>query len=130
MPLSYEERKIIEPRALVAARNAGVPIPFGEIAAEEPDFRFNSDSLGIEVSELLKPASSNSGIVPAAEANYRQEITRMAQEQYYTRVAELADAAVQSNKLGKWGREVCPNFALICLNRPVQHATFQQVKSL
>jgi len=86
VPLSYEERKIIETRALVAARNAGVPIPFGEIPAEEPDFRFNSDSLGIEVSELLKPASSNSGIVPAAEANYRQEITRMAQEQYYAAV--------------------------------------------
>jgi|ERR1700730_8966538 len=83
MPLSPEERKIIETRALTAARSAGVPIPLAEIPAEEPDFRFNSDSLGIEVSELLKPASSNSGIVPAAEATYRQEITRMAQEQYY-----------------------------------------------
>jgi hypothetical protein len=86
MPLLHEERKIIETRALVAARNAGVPIPLGEIPAEEPDFRFNSDSLGIEVSELLKPASSNSGIVPAAEASYRQEITQMAQEQYYAAV--------------------------------------------
>jgi len=44
--------------------------------------------------------------------------------------AELADAAVQFSKLGKWGREVCPKFALICLNRPVQHVTFQQAKLL
>jgi len=42
----------------------------------------------------------------------------------------MADAAVQSSGLGKWSREVCPNFALICLNRPVQHVTFQQAKLL
>lgn len=83
MPPSYDEKKIIETRALGAARSAGVPIPMGEIPGEEPDFRFNGDSLGIEVSELLRPASSNSGIPPAAEASYREEITRMAQRQYY-----------------------------------------------
>lgn len=83
MPRSSEEKKIIETRALTAARNAGVPIPSAEVSGEEPDFKFNQGMLGIEVSELLKPPSSNSGIMPAEEANYRQEVTRMAQEQYY-----------------------------------------------
>ena len=82
MPRSNGQKKIIETRALNAARNAGVPIPFGETPGEEPDFRFNA-MLGIEISELLKPASSNFGIVPAEAESYHKEIVRMAQEQYY-----------------------------------------------
>ena len=81
--LSSEEQKIIETRALVAARNAGVPIPSGEIPGERPDFRFNANTLGVEVRELLKPASSNFGIVPAEAEKYHQEIVPMAQQQYY-----------------------------------------------
>jgi len=81
--ISYDQRKIIETRALVASRNAGVPIPLGEIPAEKPDFRFNSNTLGIEVSELLKPASSNFGIVPAEAETYHKEIVQLAQQQYY-----------------------------------------------
>jgi len=34
-----EEKKEIERRVLDAARKAGAPIPDGEIAGEEPDFR-------------------------------------------------------------------------------------------
>src|ERR1700722_3048977 len=83
MPRFSEEKKVIETRALIAARNAHVPIPMGEIPDEEPDFRFNGNTLGVEVSELLRPASSNFGIVPAAEENYHQEIIRIAQKQYY-----------------------------------------------
>jgi hypothetical protein len=83
VPRSNKERKIIETRALIAARDAGVPIPLGEIPAEKPDFRFNSNTLGIEVSELLKPASSNFGIVPAEAETYHKEIIQLAQQQYY-----------------------------------------------
>jgi hypothetical protein len=83
MPLSHEARKTIETRALTAARNAGVPIPTGEIPSEKPDFRFNGGELGVEVSELLRPASSNHGIMPVAEESYHQEILEMAQREYY-----------------------------------------------
>ena len=83
MPLSNEERKIIETRALTVARNAGVPIPMGEIPSEEPDFRFIAGALGVEVSELLRQANSNCGIMPVAEERYHQEILQMAQTQYY-----------------------------------------------
>jgi len=83
MPLSYEEKKIIEARALTAARNAGVPIPNGEVRGEKPDFRFDEGRLGIEVTELLRTPRSNAGIAPAEEASYRQEVTRIAQERYY-----------------------------------------------
>jgi len=83
MPLSLEARKIIETRALTAARIAGVPIPKGEIPSEEPDFRFNAGMLGVEVSELLRPACSNGGIMPVAEESYHQEILQIAQTQYY-----------------------------------------------
>jgi hypothetical protein len=82
MPRSNIEKKAIETRVLVAARKAGIPIPFGETPGEEPDFRFNQDTLGVEISELLKPASSNFGIVPAEAESYHQEIIRLAQQQY------------------------------------------------
>jgi hypothetical protein len=78
-----EEKKTTETRALSAARDAGVPIPHGEIPGEEPDFTFNAGRLGIEVSEVLRPASSNHGIVPAAEEAFHQEILQMAQAKYY-----------------------------------------------
>jgi hypothetical protein len=61
------EKKAIENRALAAARRAGIPIPLVECPGEEPDFTFNSGALGVEVSELLRPASSNDGTMPVAE---------------------------------------------------------------
>jgi hypothetical protein len=83
MPQTSEEKKVIETRALIAARNAGVPIPIGETASEEPDFLFDERRLGIEVSELMLPASSNFGIAPVAEAAFNLQVAQMAQEQYY-----------------------------------------------
>jgi hypothetical protein len=77
------EKKAVENRALTAARSAGVPIPWGEIPGEEPDFTFNAGALGIEASELLRPASSNFGIMPVAEESYHQEILQIAQKEYY-----------------------------------------------
>ena len=70
------KKKEQETWILAAARTAGVPIPYGEVADEEPDFRFGTDanSLGIELSELLRPPSSNHGISPVAEQSYHQEI--------------------------------------------------------
>jgi hypothetical protein len=83
MPRSNDEKKAIETRVLIAARKAGVPVPFGETPGEEPDFRFNRLGLGIEISELLKPASSNFGIVPAEAESYHQKVVQLAQRQYY-----------------------------------------------
>jgi hypothetical protein len=83
MPRSPEERKIIETRALNSARSAGVPIPAGEFPGEEPDFSLNAGALGVEVTELLRPASSNWGIVPVAAESYHQEILQMAQKEYF-----------------------------------------------
>ena len=81
-----EAKKIVETRALAAARLVGVPIPVGEVAGEQPDFRFDTETgiLGVEVSELLRPAGSNGGIVPAAAAAYHQQVVKMAQERYYS----------------------------------------------
>ena len=84
MPQTSKEKKVIETRALIAARNAGVPIPLGESPGEEPDFRFKGNKLGIEVSELMKPASSNFGILPAEAESYHEEILQMAEQQYYS----------------------------------------------
>lgn len=79
-----EEKKEIERRVLDAARKAGAPIPDGEQAGEEPDFRFQTSSrvLGIEISEVLRPASSNDGILPAEAEAFHQSIMRAAQETY------------------------------------------------
>ncbi|MGA3373066.1 MAG: hypothetical protein ABSC48_15015 [Terracidiphilus sp.] len=70
---------------LSAARKAGVPIPVGEVPGEEPDFRFATDAgpLGIEMSEVLRPASSNNGIMPVAQEAFHAEIMEKAQEAYY-----------------------------------------------
>jgi hypothetical protein len=77
-------KKKIEARVLAAARKAGAPIPTGEIPGEEPDFRFHAETgvLGIELTELLRPASSNEGIVPVEEESFHQQIVRIAQEEY------------------------------------------------
>jgi hypothetical protein len=83
MSRSDQEKKAVETRALTAARNAGVPIPMGEVPGEKPDFRFNANMLGVDVSELLKPASSNFGIVPVEAESYHKEIVQVAQQQYY-----------------------------------------------
>jgi len=77
-------QKEVELRVLSAARNAGVPIPTGEIIGEEPDFRFKTETgdLGIELSEVLSPASSNGGIAPIEQAAFYEDFIRLAQEQF------------------------------------------------
>ncbi len=81
-----DKQKEIERWYLTAARNAGVPIPLAEISDEEPDFRFQMTgrALGIELTEVLRPASSNHGIRPVEEESFHQEIIEMAHKQYYT----------------------------------------------
>jgi hypothetical protein len=79
-----QEKKQTEQRVLVAAREAGAPIPTGESAGEEPDFRFLTQNgvLGIEVSEVLRPASTNFGISPVEAESFHQTILLKAQEKY------------------------------------------------
>jgi hypothetical protein len=79
------DKKIVEAHMLSAAREAGVPIPVGEIAGESPDFRFATDGgpLGIEICEVLRPASSNNGIVPVHQEAIHEEIMEAAQLAYY-----------------------------------------------
>jgi hypothetical protein len=76
------DKKESERRVLIAARKAGLPISDGEVAGEEPDFRFQTpaSALGIEVSEVMRPASSNHGILPAEAEAFHQSIMRKAQE--------------------------------------------------
>jgi hypothetical protein len=70
---------------LSAARKAGIPIPVGEVAGEAPDFWFATDAgpLGIEMSEILRPASSGKGIVPLEQEAFHKEIMEAAQLAYY-----------------------------------------------
>jgi hypothetical protein len=79
-----QEKKEMEQRALTAARKVGAPIPTGELAGEEPDFRFltPNGTLGIEVSEVLRPASTNHGISPVEAESFHQAIMLKAQEKY------------------------------------------------
>jgi hypothetical protein len=85
MTESFANKKVVELRVLKAARSAGIPIPPREISGEEPDFRFNtaSGTLGIEVSEILRPASSNDGIVPVQEEHFHRQIMGAAEKMYY-----------------------------------------------
>jgi hypothetical protein len=82
-----DEKKRVEAYMLSAARKAGIPIPSGEIPDEEPDFRFNDEipALGIELSEVLRPASSNHGILPVEQESFHKAILTNAQQDYYAR---------------------------------------------
>jgi hypothetical protein len=55
-------------------RKAGAAIPSGETFDEEPDFRFNDEipALGIELSEVLRPASSNHGTLPVEQESFHK----------------------------------------------------------
>lgn len=79
------EKKRVETYILTAARKVGVPIPNGETPDEEPDFRFSEEipALGIELSEVLRPASSNHGILPVEQESFHQEVIAKAQKDYY-----------------------------------------------
>lgn len=85
MARTNEEQKRIECWFLARAREAGIPIPPGEIPGEEPDFRFQTGctALGIELSEVLRPECSNYGILPVAEESVHREIIEGAQKLYY-----------------------------------------------
>jgi hypothetical protein len=80
------EKKRIEQHMLSAARDAGIPIPFGEEPGEAPDFRFSKEipPLGIETSEVLRPASSNFGIVPVEEESFHKTVIASSQAAYYS----------------------------------------------
>ena len=85
MACNIDEQKRIEPWFLDAARKAGVPIPSDEIPDEKPDFRFHTPAgaLGIELSEVLRPAGSNYGILPVAEESFHRQVVESAQRNYY-----------------------------------------------
>jgi len=67
-------KKEMEKHALDAARKGGAPIPTGELEGEEPDFRFQTPPLGIDVSELVRPACTNYGNLPLEQERFRQRI--------------------------------------------------------
>ena len=79
------DKKRVEAYMLAAARKAGVPIPSDETPDEEPDFRFNDEipPLGIELSEVLRPASSNHGILPVEQESFHKAIITRAEQDYY-----------------------------------------------
>jgi hypothetical protein len=109
MALSSAEQKRIESWFLVAARNAGVPIPFGEVPGEEPDFRFQTatGTLGIELTEVLRPASTNHGILPIEEESFHRDIIEAAQKSYYAvpRANPVHVSVYFTNTRGKRGRK-------------------------
>ena len=83
--MTDQRKKSVEAWALEGARKAGAPIPAGEVFDEAPDFHFETDTgiLGIEATELVRPASSNGGISPLAEEAIHQRIIRQAQKDYF-----------------------------------------------
>lgn len=93
---SISEKKRVETEILDAARKAGIPIPLGEVAGEEPDFRFTNEPipLGIELSEVIRPASSNDGIVPVAQESFHIAVIQMAQQLYQASGAKPAKVYV------------------------------------
>src|SRR5271170_6142548 len=74
-------KKEMEKCALDATRKAGAPIPVGEIEGEEPDFRFQMPLLGIDVTELVRPACTNHGILPLEQERFRQKILDTVQQE-------------------------------------------------
>ncbi len=79
------QRKETERRALEAARSASPIIPLGEAQDfEKPDFKIlTADGLvGIEVTELLPPAGSDSFSSPLAEKSFHAKVVHLAEQNY------------------------------------------------
>jgi hypothetical protein len=95
-PPDEPSKKEVEVRVLEAARKAGVPIPTGEIVGEEPDFRFKTEhgDLGIELSEVLSPASTDGAIAPIEQAAFYGDFIRLAQEQFRREVGDTVRVTV------------------------------------
>jgi hypothetical protein len=83
---SISDKKRVETWILNSARKAGIPIPLGEVEGEEPDFRFLTEvvPLGIELSEVIRPASSNDGILPVAQESFHKDVIQAARKIYQT----------------------------------------------
>jgi hypothetical protein len=79
-----QDKKERERRILEAVREAGAPIPPGELAREEPDFSIQTPDgvLGIELCEVLRPASTNQGIVPVEAESFHRSIMVEAQRAF------------------------------------------------
>jgi hypothetical protein len=103
-------KKVVEAWALAGARKAGAPIPPGGVFGEAPDFNFRTDTgmLGIEVTELVRPASSNGGIPPLAEEAAHQRIIEQAQKDYYN-AKDANPAKVVTYFAGARGRRLNVN---------------------
>jgi hypothetical protein len=81
-------RKETEKRALEAARSASPIIPVGEAQDfEKPDFKIlTGDGLvGMEVTELLPPAGSDSFSSPLHEKSFHERAVQLAEREYNTR---------------------------------------------
>jgi hypothetical protein len=83
--MKANQKKEIELYVLREARRAGLPIPADEICGEKPDFKFVNEAgvLGLELTELLRPASSNGGIKPVEEEAFHREVIALAEKEYY-----------------------------------------------
>ena|GEM_PF-1686465 len=134
MPNRNKEKRRIEKIVLEAARNAGAPIPTGEIDGKEPapDFLFDTDNvgLGIELTELLCPGNSGcvegQSCLPIKREAVHREIVGIARKQYCaTEGAQPARAhVVFSHSMGAYStkqrkelaRSLC-DYVKINLNR-------------
>lgn len=78
-------RKEIERRALEAARRASAIIPDGEVIDfERPDLKLQTATgiVGIELTELLPPAGSDSFSSPLAEKSLHEKVVKIAEQEY------------------------------------------------
>jgi hypothetical protein len=82
---NHINKKEIETRALEAARRVNALIPAGEIQPrEKPDFTIESatELVGIEVTELLPAAASDSFSSSLAERSFHQKVIELAETEY------------------------------------------------
>jgi hypothetical protein len=78
-------KKQIERRALEAARRACSILADGEIHDfEQPDFKMETSSglVGIEVTEVLAPAGSDTFSSPLAEKGFHAKVVQLAEQEY------------------------------------------------
>jgi hypothetical protein len=83
--MSDAEKKATELRVICAARQAGFPLPMGEIVSrEEPDFEITADRgcLGIELAAVFPPPRDSSFNSPLAEDALYEKAVRQAELDY------------------------------------------------
>lgn len=89
---TQDEKKELELKYVLAARSVSNLVPEGILELrEEPDFELQTEfgQIGIEVTELMRPAECHGQFDPVSVEQFHREVIRLAEYSYYRHIDAL-----------------------------------------